>query len=621
MIPFLKSAKISEEKSGLHFPLQLCLPETLDIDRQALESVCPGTFLFSQSNTDILFSPDEKADFDYRITVQPQKATVQYKNSASAFYALVTLFYFRAGGRELPCFSLVEMAEVENRGFLLDISRGRVPKLETLKQLADILARFRYNQLQLYIEGFSFYYPSFSQYCDTDSALCGDEIRELDAYCAARFIELVPCQNTLGHMAPWLSKKEFTSLAECENGFCYHGHHIVGTTLDASDPKALRHVETMSDDLFTVFSSKKIHFGLDEPFEFCRCKNRDENPKTLLLSYVEKLRAFAYRSGRHMMMWTDSLFKYGAVSPALPKDITYMEWGYEQEYPFNQRCAALRDAGVGFYVCPGTSSWRSFTGITDNMLKNVENALRAAVSYGAKGILLTDWGDENHMQPLCVSMPAVVYCAALCWNSTYLYREEDLVQALDRFVFETRSGSFGRILLEAGRYHNLEEMYLPCRTLAHLCYSSHIQTREQYETSLLFTGMLNFVFALPQVAQAYEIDGAPLCPACAQTVCNNLEKLQQQLQLVQLSCPNDKRVLAELKNALQLAHLFTAVRLYIAGDKPLGSMQNTAKSVCAVFKRLWLQTSKPGGLQAAVLAFDIMFGPANKMDDGETSNV
>jgi len=39
-----------------------------------------------------------------------------------------------------------------DRAIYHDVARGRVPKLERLKELADLLSRFKINQLQLYIE-------------------------------------------------------------------------------------------------------------------------------------------------------------------------------------------------------------------------------------------------------------------------------------------------------------------------------------------------------------------------------------------------------------------------------------------------------------------------------------
>ena len=40
----------------------------------------------------------------------------------------------------------------QHRAYMLDISRDKVPTMSTLRLLVELLARFGYNQLQLYIE-------------------------------------------------------------------------------------------------------------------------------------------------------------------------------------------------------------------------------------------------------------------------------------------------------------------------------------------------------------------------------------------------------------------------------------------------------------------------------------
>ena len=40
----------------------------------------------------------------------------------------------------------------DHRAYMLDISRDKVPTMSTLRILVELLARFGYNQLQLYIE-------------------------------------------------------------------------------------------------------------------------------------------------------------------------------------------------------------------------------------------------------------------------------------------------------------------------------------------------------------------------------------------------------------------------------------------------------------------------------------
>jgi hypothetical protein len=75
---------------------------------------------------------------------------------------------------------------------MLDISRNKIPTIETLKVIAQLLADLKYNHLELYIEGFSFAYPSFRRLWEgKETPLTGDEIKELDAFCRSGFIDLV----------------------------------------------------------------------------------------------------------------------------------------------------------------------------------------------------------------------------------------------------------------------------------------------------------------------------------------------------------------------------------------------------------------------------------------------
>lgn len=75
-------------------------------------------------------------------------------------------------------------------------------------------------------------------------------------------------------MAPWLAREEYASLAECEEGFSYGGFTLPATTLDPEDERSLALVMQMADDLLSNVSSKRIHMGLDEPFELGFGKSR-----------------------------------------------------------------------------------------------------------------------------------------------------------------------------------------------------------------------------------------------------------------------------------------------------------------------------------------------------------
>ena len=73
-----------------------------------------------------------------------------------------------------------------------------------------------------------------------------------------------------------------------------------------------------------------------------------------------QIRKTCRQHGRTMMFWADMLHDYeSGIMHALPSDVIAMEWGYEDDHPFDERCEQMAEAGVPFYVCPGTSSWNS----------------------------------------------------------------------------------------------------------------------------------------------------------------------------------------------------------------------------------------------------------------------
>ena len=78
--------------------------------------------------------------------------------------------------------------------------------------------------------------------------------------------------------------------------------------------------------------------------------------------------------------------------------------------------ASLIDVLGRYYVCPGTSSWNSIMGRTENALLNIFRACESAVAHGAEGMLVTDWGDNGHLQTLPVSYTGILAAADFSWN-------------------------------------------------------------------------------------------------------------------------------------------------------------------------------------------------------------
>ena len=90
--------------------------------------------------------------------------TITSKGDEGAFRACTTLKQL-AGDEALKKQKIHDFPDIKNRGVMIDISRGKVPKLEVLLEIAGILSDLKYNQIQLYIDGPFFEFEHFKKYC------------------------------------------------------------------------------------------------------------------------------------------------------------------------------------------------------------------------------------------------------------------------------------------------------------------------------------------------------------------------------------------------------------------------------------------------------------------------
>jgi hypothetical protein len=388
----------------------------------------------------------------YRLVVTDDRVVIEGRDAAGVFYARETLRQLvrrYAAARAIPALTIDDAPDFAERGVMLDVSRDKVPTTETLHRLVDQLASFKINRLQLYFEH-TFAYRGHERVWADASPLTGAEIEALDAYCRERFIELVPNQNSFGHMERWLKHAEYTALAEVAPPS--------GDTMSLCpiDPRATAFLAGLYDDLLPHFTSRSFNVGCDETVDLGKGRSREAVERLgrgrVYLDFVKQIHALVAARGRRMQFWGDIVFEHPELIPDLPKDVLALEWGYEADHPFELQGAKFAAAGIDYQVCPGTSAWLSLGGRTTNALGNLEAAARSGLAHGACGLLITDWGDFGHWQPLPVSYLGLAYGAAVAWCHE-TNRELDVARALDAHVFRDRAGALGGIARDLGDAH------------------------------------------------------------------------------------------------------------------------------------------------------------------------
>lgn len=394
----------------------------------------------------------------YVLSIAPQGVRIRFRTPGGLHAAVSTLRQLRRESPEkLPVLEIRDWADFPVRGVMLDISRGRVPKLATLMDLAGHLADFKINQLQLYTEH-TFAYSDLRPIWQEWGALTGPEIRRLDAHCRALGIDLVPNQNSFGHLREFLAYPPLRHLAEVDQPYEAESGDFLRypSTLAPANPGTLPFLRNLFDELLPNFSSKLFNVGCDETWDLGRGQSRKACDRLgkgrIYLRFLKRIHREVSRRKRQMLFWGDIILKYPKLIRDLPKSAIALNWGYEADHPFDRECALFARSGMQFYVCPGTSTWMTLVGRHDNALANLRSAARAGLEHGARGYLITDWGDGGHPQPLAVSYAPYLAGAAMGW-CLRTFEDRNLAQVLSRDVFGDPTGHTARAALALGVAH------------------------------------------------------------------------------------------------------------------------------------------------------------------------
>lgn len=396
----------------------------------------------------------------YELTIVDGRVDVVANSPAGLFYAVQTLIQLleqTGDGRQLPTLRCRDWPDFPNRGVMLDISRDKVPTLQTLFELIDLLSSWKVNQLQLYTEH-TFAYRRHTAVWQDASPLTAEEIITLDAYCHDRFIELLPNQNTFGHMHRWLTLPDYVHLAEKADGaqtpWGYYNPEPF--SLSPVVPESLDLVRDLLDELLPNFRSRQVNIGADETYDLGQGRSQalvtEKGKGTVYLEHLLKIYREVKARGYTMQFWGDIIMEHPNLAKQLPRDVIALEWGYEANHPFADHGRIFAESGVPFYVCPGTSSWNSIAGRSQNAIDNLANAAENGLKHGAVGFLNTDWGDNGHWQPLPVSFLGFAAGAAFSWAHAS-NRDLEITAVLNQFAFRDSAGVMGELVYALGNLY------------------------------------------------------------------------------------------------------------------------------------------------------------------------
>ena len=284
--------------------------------------------------------PDFARNEAYRLTITPKRVRIEANTPEGVYRAKTTLAQLE---RPLPCGVIVDYPRFPWRGIMLDISRHFRDKEFILKQI-DALSEVKLNVLHLHLTDAAGWrlevksHPELTEKAawrvgdtwkqwDTSGKryegtyggyLSQDDIREIVAYAAERYMTVVPEIEMPGHSG--------------ETVYAIPGVGCKDTSEDLCPGKeaTFQLLEDILTEVLDLFPSEYIHIGGDEAGKRhwhdcpdCQRRMREEGLNSVeeLQSYlVRRVETFLNAHGRRLIGWDEIL--EGGLSP----NATVMSW-------------------------------------------------------------------------------------------------------------------------------------------------------------------------------------------------------------------------------------------------------------------------------------------------------
>ncbi len=273
------------------------------------------------------------------------------------------------------------------RGFHLDL-RIQVMTPQALKSFAKELADFGINTLVMEWEGT---YP-FEHHgiIANRFSYTRDEVSDFIAYCDGLGIQVVPLQQSLGHVEYILRHPRY--------------HHLKEDRKDISQlcpmgPDANRALFT---DLFTdvaaTHNSPYIHIGGDETYLLGHCpkcakKVGEEGKSKLFVDHMKMIAQLVLDLGKTPVMWADIILKHPEAAEELPKEVIFIDWNYGWKTNHFGDIAALQEKGFRFWGAPAIRCHPDNWYVTDwtTHFNNQRDFIPYARQAGYEGLIMTSW--------------------------------------------------------------------------------------------------------------------------------------------------------------------------------------------------------------------------------------
>ncbi|MDD4316169.1 MAG: beta-N-acetylhexosaminidase [Clostridia bacterium] len=283
----------------------------------------------------------------YRLDIGSQGVVITAETPRGLFYAKQTLTQLEEEyAEQLPFVSITDFPRYAYRGFMLDCSRHFFP-IDIIKKQLDIMATLKLNTFHWHLtddQGWRIQLDGFPRLTEIGSKRAQtagdgkkvegfytkDEISDIVAYCADRFIEVIPEIDLPGHFKAALAAYPQFSCNQLEITVG-EGFGISPDILCAGKEESYEFCYSILDEVAELFPGRYFHLGGDEALKLywldcpdCQKRIADcglKNEEELQGYFMSKMVAHLNEKGKTVINWND-----GMLGGNIKGDIIVQYW-------------------------------------------------------------------------------------------------------------------------------------------------------------------------------------------------------------------------------------------------------------------------------------------------------
>jgi hypothetical protein len=352
----------------------------------------------------------------YRLSVAPGGIRIEAAEPVGFLYAAQTLAQLIGTRTELPALEIRDWPAIRTRLVMIATDQGgfQVIDIEYWKRLIRELAALKVNAIMPYFDAGTYRYRKYPFLgLKGDDGFTLEKAQLLSAYAARYGIELIPQQNSIGHLGGALSHPELQHLRDG------------GGTINMVLPATLVFLGDLYDELAEAFpQARAIHVGGDEfggdfgKHPAVAARIAEVGKTAVYAEFMMKVHGLLEQRQRGMMIWWNEEGFTTDAAPLLAKDIAVFDWHYGPQADYPSLDALAKVGLTNAWATPAVTRYYDGSNDWEGTFGNIGGFARAAAKRNVPGICTCTWvhgmwGGRNLFE---LNLYGLVYSAESAWN-------------------------------------------------------------------------------------------------------------------------------------------------------------------------------------------------------------